>query len=73
MNNLKHLAGILIILSLLGLFCTQPAYAYLDPGSGSYFLQMIIAFLLTSLYVIKIYWHKIKNFLAKLFKRNENE
>ncbi|MGB7116481.1 MAG: hypothetical protein WBD56_10080 [Anaerolineales bacterium] len=38
-------------------------HAYLDPGSGSFILQLILAALLGSLFMFKSYWKKIINFL----------
>ena len=38
----------IITLTLIFVLCF-PAYAYLDPGTGSYFLQIIIATLLGSI------------------------
>lgn len=38
-------------------------HAYLDPGSGSFILQLILAALLGSFFVFKSYWKKIINFL----------
>jgi hypothetical protein len=35
--------------------------AYLDPGSGSYLLQLLIAGLFGGLFVIRASWDKIKN------------
>ena len=46
----------------------EPAYAYIDPGSGSYFLQLLIAGLLAGLYSLKIYWAKVRDFLGKILK-----
>ena len=43
--------------------------AYLDPGSGSYILQILIASLLGGLFAVKVFWSKIKALLAKLFTR----
>jgi hypothetical protein len=45
--------------------------AYLDPGSGSYLLQLLIAGLLGSLFVIRASWGKIKGFFRGLFGRQE--
>jgi len=45
-----------------------PIYAYIDPGSGSYFLQLLIAGLLAGLYFLKIYWAKIRSFLGRMLK-----
>ena len=62
----KFLGGLLLAaLFLLGL---QPkAYAYLDPGSGSFFIQMLLAALVGLSFTIKTFWKKIKEFLIKLF------
>jgi hypothetical protein len=39
---------------------TQPAYAYLDPGTGSMLLQGLIAAIAGGLVFLKIYWQKVK-------------
>lgn len=41
--------------------------AYIDPGSGSFLMQMLIAGLLGFVYAIKLYWFKIKEFFFKIF------
>ncbi len=45
--------------------------AYLDPGSGSYLLQLLIAGLLGGIFVVRASWDKIKNLFRKLFSREE--
>jgi hypothetical protein len=47
------------------------AFAYLDPGTGSYVIQMIIAGLLGAAFAIKMYWMRIKRFLVGIFSKNE--
>tara|TARA_Y100000816_G_scaffold231791_1_gene177104 strand:- start:148 stop:378 length:231 start_codon:yes stop_codon:yes gene_type:complete len=49
------------------------AYAYLDPGSGSFILQAIIGFLAALSASFIYYWTKVKNFFLKLFKKNKND
>lgn len=47
------------------LFCIlfpPPTYAYIDPGTGSYIVQVVIAGLLGALVSIRIYWARIKTF-----------
>lgn len=45
---------------------TQPAYAYLDPGTGSMILQGIIGGVAAGLFLLKTQWARIKGrFLAK--------
>tara|TARA_B100001939_G_C16630600_1_gene483263 strand:+ start:131 stop:382 length:252 start_codon:yes stop_codon:yes gene_type:complete len=46
------------------------AYAYLDPGTGSFILQAIIGFLAAVTAGFTYYWSKVKNFFLKLFKKN---
>ena len=38
--------------------------AYIDPGSGSFILQALIATLAGALVAVNIYWRKIKSFLG---------
>jgi len=56
---------------LLSIILPYTAHAYLDPGTGSYFLQMAIAALLGGLYVIKLFWKNIKIFFRKIFSRGK--
>lgn len=44
---------------------------YIDPSSGSYLIQMIIAGILGSLFFFKNLWVKIKDFFIK--KKNAEE
>jgi hypothetical protein len=53
------LTAILILLILL----PAQAQAYLDPGTGSAVIQMLVAGVMGALFVIKTYWRK----LAALF------
>lgn len=74
MKYLKYLVVIAVSFSLLYLMFPQTAYAYLDPGTGSYILQLAIAILLGGSLVIKIYWRKIKAYFLNLFsKKNKND
>ena len=49
------------------------AYAYLDPGTGSFILQAIIGFLAALSAGVLYYWTKVKNFFLKLFKKNNKD
>ncbi len=59
------------ILSLILIFSN--AYAYLDPGTGSFILQAIMGFLAAISAGFLYYWSKIKNFFLKIFKKNDND
>jgi hypothetical protein len=51
----------------------QVGHFYLDPGSGSFLLQILLAALLGSAFAIKMYWKKIKSFFVKTPKTDEDE
>ncbi len=55
--------------TLLDLLRTKQAY--LDPGSGSYLLQLLIAGLLGGAFAIRASWGKIKNFFRRKPKSEE--
>lgn len=61
----NHMATFLIALLLF----PKSAWAYLDPGTGSHILQMLLVALMGALYGIKVFGAKIKAFLSKVFRR----
>jgi len=60
---------LLTTLVLLHTITTQQAYAYIDPGTGSYILQMTIAALLAGLFTMKLFMNKIKTLFKNFFSR----
>ena len=65
---------IYLTLNIIAIFLiVTNAYAYLDPGSGSFILQAIIGFLAALSASFLYYWTKVKNFFLKLFKKNNND
>ncbi len=56
------------IFLFFGIF-TQKAYAYLDPGTGSYIFQLVIAALIGGMFAVKIFWAKIILFFKNLFSK----
>lgn len=63
------MSRIVITFFMLIVFQTR-AYAYLDPGSGSYLFQIMLASFVGTAFAVKAYWIQIKNFLKKLFHKN---
>jgi len=43
-------------------------HAYLDPGTGSYVLQIVIAGIVSALFTIKMCWRRVVDFFSNLFK-----
>ena len=62
-------------MSLLVFLCLllypREAYAYIDPATGSYITQIIIAALIGGLFVIKQYFAKIREFIRSLASRKK--
>ena len=56
-----------VVFVLFYLIFPLEAYAYLDPGTGSYIFQLIIAAFVGGLFAAKLFWNKIKIFLKNLF------
>jgi len=59
---------ILIACSLL-FIDTQDAFAYLDPGTGSYIIQLIIALVVGAAFSVKMFWERIVIFFKNIFKK----
>ena len=51
----------------------RPAHAYLDPGTGSYFVQILLAGIAGGGYIIVSSWGKIRQFLSSIFKKEKKE
>lgn len=58
---------ILLTVCCLLIAFVASAHAYLDPGTGSYVLQMAIAGIVSGLFAIKMFWRKIVEFFSKMF------
>jgi hypothetical protein len=54
----------MILALMLFVLWTQPAFAYLDPGSGSAIMSVIIGFFVAIGVLIKTFWYKIKSFFG---------
>jgi len=52
---------------------TNVAHAYLDPGTGSYILQLLIGGLLGGLFAIGLFWKKSLAFIKRLFTGKKHD
>jgi hypothetical protein len=57
------LASVLIACTLL--VSSGGAHAYIDPGTGSYILQIVIAGLVGAAFTLKLFWKRIQLFFHK--------
>ena len=49
------------------LLFTGPAWAYLDPGTGSMMLQLLLGGIAGALVVGKLYWYRLRGFVTSRF------
>lgn len=62
---------IVLILTIAAATALSPdAYAYLDPGSGSYLFQLLLSGLLAGMFMFKSFW---KNLFRKKKDSREKE
>ncbi len=72
MQNFRR--DFILLLAVLFFIIPKNAHAYLDPGAGSYILQIVGATLFVGLFAIKNFWKQIRNFFSNLFsKKDEKE
>ena len=58
--NFRSRVSILAILMIFGHLSISDAYAYLDPGTGSVIIQVLVGTLVGVGIALKIYWQKLK-------------
>jgi hypothetical protein len=85
MNRAKRLGITLAVIILLFLIFSQAVYAsidvgtfdqaayayYIDPGTGSIIIQLLIGAAVGGLALIGVYRMRVKNFLHNLFKKRK--
>jgi hypothetical protein len=49
------------------------AFAYLDPGTGSIILQSLIAGIIGSMALARMYWTRLKDIVRRTFGNRGNE
>lgn len=61
------------LLALSAICMIMPAYGYLDGNSGSIIVQALLGGIAGFLAIIKLYWHKLKTFVLRLFGKAPKE
>jgi hypothetical protein len=71
LKNKKLMLFTMLFVVLFQTFSVSDAFAYIDPGSGSVVIQMIIGALVGAGIAIKVYWEKLKMKLTSFGKKDE--
>ncbi len=70
---MKFLRRFIPLFTIVILLIHKNAYAYLDPGTGSYILQIVIAAILGAFFLLKSYWGRLKIFFVSLFSKSKGD
>jgi hypothetical protein len=58
--------------TLAVLVCCGNAYAYIDPGTGSYIFQIVIASLVGAAFTLKLFWKRFRLFVSNTFSKGKD-
>ena len=47
-------------------------YAYLDPGTGSMLIQMLIGGVVAAMFTIKMYWYQLRSYIQRKLGKEED-
>jgi hypothetical protein len=59
-----------VVVTLSPFIVVSDLHAYIDPGTGSYVFQLVIAGLLAASFGIKAIWMRVINFLRSILRFN---
>ena len=63
----RRVIGFLLLLSGVQFFFVGEAQAYIDPGTGAFVLQFLVAGILGAAFAVKMYWNRLKGFVRGRF------
>ena len=61
---MRRFGDAVLLAALWQLILVADAHAYLDPGTGSFIVQTIIAMVVGATFTLKVYWRRLKGFLS---------
>ncbi|MHB1415468.1 MAG: hypothetical protein ACYC1C_09460 [Chloroflexota bacterium] len=69
--RLRLLITLLSVGTIFAVVCPTSAFAYLDPGTSSYVVQMLVAGLLGGAVALKMFWRNVRLYLTNLMSRGQ--
>ena len=66
---MKSVRLIAFAVGVIAVASSSPAYAYLDPGTGTMLLQAILGAIAVGLVTLKFYWQRVTSSLSQMFGR----
>ena len=65
----SSLLSVFLITGFIWVVTTKRAYAYIDLGTGSYLLQMLLAGLFVSMFALKVFWQRVMARMSTLLSK----
>lgn len=63
----------LVLAALASPILLRPAFGYLDPGTGSYILQLLIGGLLGGLFAVGLFWKRVIAYVKRIFRSRKDD
>jgi hypothetical protein len=73
MRSLIRTGKNIILFLFIVILISNRLYCYIDPGTGSYIIQLIVAGIIGISFTVKLFWKRIKAFLSKNLSRKTRE
>lgn len=54
----------IVVAAIISVASSEPAFAYIDPGTGSMILQGIIGGVAGGLFIMRTYWARVVSFFS---------
>ena len=64
MKRVRNFLGLAASVIILILVFPRSAHAYVDPGTGSYVLQIVIAGIAAASFSLKLFWGRIRAYFS---------
>lgn len=55
----------MVLLGAIAMLANSPAFAYLDPGTGSMVVQAVIASIAIGMATMRMWWYRVKAVFSK--------
>jgi len=65
----SFLLSAFLLTAFLLMATTKEAHAYIDPGTGSLVIQILLATVFGSLFMIKVFWRRLTGQLSRILKK----
>lgn len=63
----KFLQSIILYIAVMVVFLPRVSFAYIDPGTGSFLIQILAAAIFGASFAFRSAWRRAFNFLKKFF------